>query len=298
MRDRVLIFGGSGMLGHKLSQVISKEVETFVTMRNGDLALAYPGVFSRTEVIDRVDAQNVESIDRAFQIANPTVVVNAVGVVKQIASSKDAVNSISVNSVFPHRLAERCVRNGIRLISVSTDCVFSGNKGNYAESDRPDPEDQYGRTKLLGEIEAENCLTIRTSIIGPQIQGEYSLLEWFLRQKGGCIKGFRKAIFTGWPTVELSEIIARVITRHRDLSGIFHIATQPITKFDLLSLINEAYKLNVEIAPDDVFDCNRSLNGERFQVETGIKARPWKELVQKMHEDSALYTVTACSNSK
>lgn len=295
MSDRVLIFGGSGMLGHKLSQVISKEAETFVTMRSPDLALKYPHAFGQSHVIDGIDVLDVESIDKAFQIANPTVVLNAVGIVKQISSSTDAVNTISLNSVFPHRLAERCVRRDIRLISISTDCVFSGRHGNYAETDRPDPEDQYGRAKLLGEVDAKNCLTIRTSIIGPQIQGEYSLLEWFLRQRGGSIKGYRKAIFTGWPTVELAEIIASVISRHRDLSGVFHVSTAPISKFELLSLINEVYKLNVEITPDDAFDCNRSLNSERFQAKTGIVAKPWKELVQKMYEDSALYTVPACS---
>ncbi len=295
MSDRVLIFGGSGMLGHKLSQVVSKEADTFVTMRSADLALKYPGVFGKTKVIEGVDAQNAESVDRAFQVASPTVVVNAVGIVKQIATSKDAVNSITVNSVFPHRLAERCVRDGIRLISISTDCVFSGNRGNYSEEDAPDPQDQYGRTKLLGEIDLPNCLTFRTSIIGPQIQGEYSLLEWFMRQKGGSIKGYRKAIFTGWPTIELAEIVTKVITLHRELSGIYHVATQPISKFELLSLINDAYELNVEIAPDDVFDCNRSLNGSQFQAKTGIVAKPWKELVQHMRADSALYSVLASS---
>jgi len=283
------------MLGHKLSQVISKEIDTFVTMRDVGLAEKFPGVFGKTRIIEGVDAQSVESIDRAFEISQPTVVVNAVGIVKQIASAKDAVNSITVNSVFPHRLAERCGRKDIRLISMSTDCVFSGGRGNYSETDRPDPEDQYGRTKLLGEIDSPNALTIRTSIIGPQIQGEYSLLEWFLRQKGGKIKGYRKAIFTGWPTVELAEIVAKVITRHRELNGIFHIATQPISKFELLSLINQAYELNVEIEPDDAFDCNRSLNGERFAVKTGIVAKAWPELVKRMREDSALYAVPARS---
>jgi dTDP-4-dehydrorhamnose reductase len=292
MSDRVLIFGGSGMLGHKLSQLVSKRADTFATLRNTDLSLKFPGVFARTHIIEDVDAQNVESIERAFRVADPSVVVNAIGIVKQISSSKDAVNSILVNSVLPHRLAESCSRKNVKLISISTDCVFSGNRGNYSETDRPDPEDQYGRTKLLGEVEAPN-LTIRTSIIGPQIQGEYSLLEWFLRQRGGKIKGYRKAIFTGWPTVVLAEIVAKIISEHRDLTGVYHVASQPISKFDLLSLINERFRLNVEIEPDDEFDCNRSLNGDRFQTKTGIVAEPWNELVQRMHEDSALYTVPA-----
>jgi len=281
------------MLGHKLSQVVSKCADTFVALRSSDLTLKFPSVFENSHVIEGVDAHSVESIDRAFRFANPTVVVNAIGIVKQVSSPKDAVNSISVNSVFPHRLAERCSSGSIKLISMSTDCVFSGSRGNYTEADKPDPEDQYGRTKLLGEVDEPNCLTIRTSIIGPQIQGDYSLLEWFLRQRGGKVKGYRKAIFTGWPTVVLAEIITRIIREHRDLAGVYHIATQPISKFDLLSLVNDQYQLSVEITPDDTFDCNRSLNGARFQAKTGIIAEPWEVLVRRMHEDSALYTVPA-----
>ncbi|MBC7997490.1 MAG: sugar nucleotide-binding protein, partial [Leptolyngbya sp.] len=171
MSDRVLIFGGSGMLGHKLGQIMSKRLETHVTLRDRALAERYPQIFRATSVIDGVDVLDAETVVRAFSIAKPTVVINAVGVVKQLDSSKNAITSISINSLFPHKLAELCAKKGARLITISTDCVFSGERGNYAETDRPDPEDMYGQSKLLGEVQTGNCLTIRTSIIGRQIQG-------------------------------------------------------------------------------------------------------------------------------
>lgn len=281
------------MLGHKLGQVMSKRFETHVTLRDLHLAERYPEIFSATSVIDGVDALDAETVLRAFSLAKPTVVVNAVGVVKQLDSSKDAITSISINSLFPHKLAELCAKNGARLITISTDCVFSGGRGNYAETDRPDPEDMYGQSKLLGEVQTGNCLTIRTSIIGRQIHGAHALLEWFLKQQGGRIQGYEKAIFTGWPTLELSNIISDIVVDHKNLSGLIHVASEPISKFDLLSLIRDVYGLTIDIEPDQTFRCDRSLNAENFRTLTGMRPKPWKELVAEMFEDQAPYPVPA-----
>jgi dTDP-4-dehydrorhamnose reductase len=293
MSDRVLILGGSGMLGHKLSQVISRKHDTCVTLRDRGLATKYPQFFQRAQIIDGVEAQDVESISRAFDEARPDVVVNSIGVVKQLDSSKDAVVSIGVNALFPHRLAELSALHGARLITISTDCVFSGNKGNYKESENPDPEDLYGRSKLLGEVQSGNALTIRTSIIGRQIYGAHALLEWFLSQQGRSIKGYKKAIFSGWPTLVLSEIIAGIIADRKDLKGVIHIASNPISKFDLLTLIRDRFGLNIEIEPSDEVDCNRSLDGELFRKLTGFETPAWGELVARMSDDQASYVVPA-----
>lgn len=293
MSDRVLIFGGSGMLGHKLSQVISAHHDTYVTLRNRAIATKYPQFFERARIIDGVDAQDTESILRAFAEARPDVVVNSIGVVKQLDSSKDALLSIGVNSLFPHRLAELCGKHGARLITISTDCIFSGRRGNYDESESSDADDLYGRSKLLGEVQSGNALTIRTSIIGRQIRGSHALLEWFLSQRGGVVKGYRKAIFTGWPTLVLSEIIARIINEHQDLKGVLHVASNPISKFELLSLIRDKFGLNIEIEPSDQLDCNRSLNGELFRKLTGFETPEWDELVTRMSDDQASYAVPA-----
>lgn len=293
MSDRVLIFGGSGMLGHKLSQVISQRFNAYVTLRDKGTAASYPQFFERAQIVDGVDALDVQSIAKAFEQARPDVVVNSIGVVKQLDTSKDAVVSISVNSLFPHRLADLCATHGARLITISTDCVFSGARGNYKESDSPDCEDLYGRSKLLGEVQSENALTIRTSIIGRQIHGSHALLEWFLSQRGGSVKGYRKAIFTGWPTLILSEIIAGIIEQHKDLNGVIHLPSNPISKFDLLTLIRDKFGLNIEIEPSDLLDCNRSLNGELFRKLTGFEPPDWEHLVSRMYDDQASYAVPA-----
>ncbi|PZM85292.1 MAG: SDR family NAD(P)-dependent oxidoreductase [Candidatus Melainabacteria bacterium] len=293
MSDRVLIFGGSGMLGHKLSQVISHSSDAFVTLRDKGTVASYPQFFERARVIDGVDAQDQQSVASAFQEVRPDVVINSIGVVKQLDTSNDAVISIGVNSLFPHRLAELCSMHGVRLITISTDCVFSGARGNYKETENPDCVDLYGRSKMLGEVQSENALTIRTSIIGRQIHGSHALLEWFLSQQGKTVKGYKKAIFTGWPTLILSEIIAEIIAKHRDLSGVMHIAANPISKFDLLTLIRDKFGLNIEIEPSDHLDCNRSLNGDLFKKLTGFQTPTWDELVSRMYEDQASYTVPA-----
>lgn len=291
MSDRVLIFGGSGMLGHKLSQVISRHTDTYVTLRDRGIATKYPQFFQHARIIEAVDALDAESIARAFEEARPDVVINAIGVVKQLATAKDAQVSIGVNSLFPHRLVEFCTAGGARLIHISTDCVFSGSEGDYRESNNADPEDLYGRSKLLGEVHSGNALTIRTSIIGRQICGSHALLEWFLAQEGGRIKGYKKAIFTGWPTLALSEIIAKILVEHQDLKGIIHVPSNPISKFDLLTLIKDKFDLNIEIEPSDQVDCNRSLNGDLFRRLTDFKTPSWEQLVSKMLEDQASYAV-------
>lgn len=281
------------MLGHKLSQVISKKFETHVTMRDRAVAVANPQFFDKATLIEDVDAQDFESISRAFSEARPSVVINSIGAVKQLATAKDALVSIGVNSLFPHKLSALCAESGARLITISTDCVFSGGKGNYKESENPDPEDLYGRSKLLGEVQSGNALTIRTSIIGRQIYGSHALLEWFLSQQGKRVNGYTKAIFTGWPTLVLSEIIADVISDHPSLKGVLHVAANPISKFDLLSLIRDKFGLDIEIEPSEQLDCNRSLNGDQFNSLTGFKAPDWTELVDRMQSDQASYVVPA-----
>lgn len=291
MSKRVLVLGGSGMLGHKVNQVLSRKHETFVTLRDKELALAYPAIFSQANIIDRVDAQDSDSIARAFSLAKPDVVVNCIGVVKQLDTSKDSIISISVNSLFPHQVALKCASIGARLITISTDCVFSGKEGNYSESDKPDPEDLYGNSKLLGEVASGEALTIRTSIIGRQIQGTHALLEWFLKQKGGLANGYKHAIFTGFPTLILAHIIDELIEKHPRLTGIRHVAAQPISKFELLSLINRIFGLGVELLPEEKFNCNRSLNASLFQSETGMVPESWETMIEKMYQDQASYLV-------
>ena len=288
MDSRVLILGGSGMLGHKVNQVLSREVETAVTFRREP----HHGILSLMESARKiwpVTAEDIETAASAIDDFNPSVVVNCIGVVKQLAAGKDPITCITVNSLFPHQLENLCRSRGIRLICISTDCVFSGQRGGYIETDVSDAADLYGRTKFLGEVSREGTLTLRTSIIGRELVGAHGLVEWFLSQGGRTIRGFSKAVFSGVTTQVLANTILHVLTEHTSLHGVYHVAAAPISKCDLLTITRDVYDLDVTIEADDLFVCDRSLNGSRFNVATGIETPCWQDMIQDMHDDPTPY---------
>jgi dTDP-4-dehydrorhamnose reductase len=256
--------------------------EVYGTVRSEDGA-RYFSDRAAGQVISGVDVENQDSLLRAFSIGRPEVVVNCIGLVKQLADAKDPLLAVPINTLFPHRLARLCDVVGARLIHISTDCVFSGSKGLYLESDFPDADDLYGRTKLLGEVDYPNAITLRTSIIGHEVVGGRSLLGWFLAQHGS-IKGFKKAVFSGLPTVELSRVVRDVVLPRPALRGVYHVAAQPIDKYALLRLVAKVYDKQIEIVPDVSLVIDRSLNAERFRLATGYVAPAWPELVTGMHE--------------
>lgn len=286
---KVLILGGSGMLGHKLWQTLSERFDTYVTFRRPPALFAPFGIFDPARTIGGISAQDFDGLVSALAHTRPDVVVNCVGIVKQDAAAKDPYQSINVNALFPHRLAQACGAAGARLIHVSTDCVFTGRRGNYSESDASDAEDIYGRTKWLGEVDYQHSLTIRTSMVGRELEGTHGLVEWFISQRGKSVRGFRRAVFSGFTTGALASIIANVITDSPQLRGIWHVAAEPINKFDLLTLVNEAFELDVQIEPDESFECDRSLNGERFRQATGFVPAPWPEMIDSMARDATPY---------
>lgn len=286
---RILILGGSGMLGHKLYQTVKPDLETYVTVRGPAGAYSHLNIFDPACVVGDVAAEDFAAVQRALAFVQPEVVVNCIGIVKQDAAAKNPIASIGVNSLFPHRLAQTVRAQGARLIHLSTDCVFSGSRGAYAEDALPDPPDLYGRSKLLGEVDSEGCLTIRTSMIGRELKGSHGLIEWFLSQTGGHVRGFTRAIFSGFTTSALAAIIARIITYHPKLTGVWHVAAEPISKFDLLTLFKQTYGLAIEIEPDGTFACDRSLNGVRFRETTGIEAPTWPAMIEQMHADPTPY---------
>ncbi|MDD5265377.1 MAG: SDR family oxidoreductase [Candidatus Bipolaricaulis sp.] len=260
----LLVLGSSGMLGHKLCQVASQSIETIGIGR------------------ERVDARDIRTAERALADTRPDVVVNCIGIVKQSPLAQDPLESITVNALFPHQLATICRDVGARLIHLSTDCVFSGRKGMYSEADRPDPVDSYGMTKLLGEVDEPGCLTIRTSMIGRELGSARGLLEWFLGQRGQTVHGYRQAIFSGFTTTALSKIIVETIIPHPELQGIWHVASSPISKHELLTKLNEAYSVGAEIVPDDEVVCDRSLDGSKFNAATGFVPPSWDEMIAEM----------------
>ena len=284
---KLLILGGAGMLGHKLWQGASSHVETWATVRDAR-ALPDDAVFDRRRLISGVQAEPFDTVVRAFATVRPDVVVSCIGVVKQRDEGKDPVASLTVNSLFPHRLAALCAAAGVRLIHVSTDCVFEGRTGGYRESDVPDAADLYGRTKQLGEVSGAGALTLRTSIIGRELGTAQGLVEWFLRQKERA-PGFRQAVFSGLTTNELSRVILRVVDAYAGLDGIYHVASSPINKYDLLVLLNDAFGRGLTIEPDDSLRIDRSLDGTRFGNATGYSAPAWPDMVADMAADPTPY---------
>jgi dTDP-4-dehydrorhamnose reductase len=285
----LLVLGGSGMLGHKLCQAASDRMEIAATVRETRPAAEALGLPKQVRMIGGVDAADLASVERAVASAQPDVVVNCIGIVKQSPLAQDPIASIAVNALFPHQLARIGRESGARLIHLSTDCVFSGRKGHYVEGDPSDAEDLYGRSKLLGEVDESHAMTLRTSMIGRELRGANGLVEWFLSQKGTSVRGFRRSIFSGFTTTALSRIILDVVTSHPEMTGVWHVAAEPISKHELLSMINDVYDLGIAIEADDSVVCDRSLDGSQFAARTGFAALSWRTMIEEMAEDPTPY---------
>jgi len=286
----ILILGGNGMLGHMACRILSKNHKVFATGRSPLNAKSplFP-LFSKNQWLSDVDAWHWDSIVSAFEKAKPQVVINCIGVVKQLEEAKNPLISIEINSLFPHRLAALCGLSHAKLIHISTDCVFSGNKGMYTELDNPDPVDLYGRSKLLGEVSQNDALTLRTSIIGRQLTGTTGLVEWFFSQKNKTIKGYTKAIYSGLTTQVLCSVIETIITQQSSLSGLYQVASEPINKYDLLYDINKRFNLNITVQPDNWVAIDRSLNGTHFTKRTGITIPSWGDMLETLKSDNNYY---------
>jgi dTDP-4-dehydrorhamnose reductase len=279
---RILVLGISGMLGHTAFSLLSRlpDVEVFGTARS-EAARARLGPSLRQNVIVGVDVLDQDALLGALARIRPDVVLNCVGLIKQLENANDPLAALPLNALFPHRLRRACELLGARLIHVSTDCVFSGAKGNYKESDIPDATDLYGRSKLLGEVAEKNSITLRTSIIGRELSGNNGLVEWFLSEKGK-VRGFTKAIFSGFTTDELVRVIVQHVLPNPQLSGLWHVSSAPIAKHDLLTLVRDVYGTEVQIEPDDTLKIDRSLNSDRFRAETGYSPPTWAQMITAM----------------
>jgi dTDP-4-dehydrorhamnose reductase len=280
MTETVMVLGASGMLGHRLVKWLAPRAPVVAVSRSGTPDAARSGARDA-----RVESLAPETLTRLVDEYRPQTVINAVGVVKQRPEALDAVVTISVNSLLPHQLAAACGDGGARLIHFSTDCVFSGSRGAYDESDLPDARDLYGRSKILGEVSGPGCLTLRTSMIGPELNRRLGLLEWARSQAGRQVQGYRQAVFSGLPTICLAQVVAMLLADYPDMEGLFHVAAEPISKYDLLHLINDRYRLALDIVPTDAPACDRSLDGTSFRERTGFVAEPWPVLVDMMARD-------------
>lgn len=282
---RVLVLGATGMLGSAIFRTLSEDgrYKATGTVRSRYSMSHYPEHLHSSLITD-VDADRPNSLENAFLLTAPDVVINCIGIIKHLEGSQDPLTVLPVNSLLPHRLARISKIAKARFIHISTDCVYNGMDGGYQEADKPNASDLYGISKALGEVKTEGSLTIRTSIVGPELSGKTSLLEWFLSQKG-VVQGYTKAVFSGLPTNELAEIIKDYVIPNHGLSGLYNVSSSPIDKYTLLNLIKSIYeKTDVEIVKSESVVVNRSLNSKAFSQATGYVAPDWPVLIQKMRK--------------
>ena len=283
---RLLILGGSGMLGHQLWRGLHAQHDTWVTLRRPVADFAVHNLFDEAKAIQLDDITDDTALERALGQAKPEAVINCVGLIKQRDEASDEALTLRVNAEFPHRLAKRCGEAGARLIHFSTDCIFAGTKGNYTESDPSDAADLYGQSKHQGEVADAHCVTLRTSVIGHELGTNLALLDWFLSQRGQAISGFTKAIYSGFTTLEMARIVDRILTQHPALSGVWHVASESISKFALLQLCREKLGWEGVIEPNDEFVCDRSLNADRFNQATGYTPPSWEAMISELAQQS------------
>ena len=283
-RTKILVLGASGMLGNAILRVFAESdgFEVFGTVRSSYAQKLLPYSMQQY-LVAGVDIENLDSLLPVFGQFQPDVVINCIGLVKQLSDANDPLSAIPLNSLLPHRLARLCSVANARFVHMSTDCVFSGTTGMYTESDTSDAKDLYGRTKLLGEVDYPNAVTLRTSIIGHELQGARSLVGWFLAQTGP-VKGYKKAIFSGLPTVEIARLIRDYVLPNPRLHGLYHVSADPISKYDLLRLVADIYGKSIDIEVDDSYVIDRSLDSSRFRSITGFRPKPWGELVKSMKD--------------
>lgn len=279
----VLVLGASGMLGNAVLGLFtaSPEFRVVGSVRMPASIRLFPEAL-RSSLVSGVDVENSDSLVRLFATVRPKVVVNCIGLVKQLAEADDPLSALPINSLLPHRLARLCELTGARLIHMSTDCIFAGAQGMYSEEDPSDAKDLYGRSKFLGEVDYAHAVTLRTSIIGHELASAHGLVGWFLAQQGS-VKGFRRAVFSGLPTVELARVIRDIVIPHPELRGVHHVSAAPINKFDLLTLIAQVYGKQIDIVPDEKLVIDRSLDSSRFHSLTGYTPADWPELIRSMH---------------
>jgi dTDP-4-dehydrorhamnose reductase len=280
---RVLVLGANGMIGNAMLRVLSENEGWAVigVVRDKSYKQYFPKQIA-SRIITGVDLVGSNALLDLFAATKPDVVVNCAGLTKHVPQGKDLYSLIEMNAQLPNRLMKLCSLLGARLIQVSTDCVFSGSKGKYRETDVADAQDSYGRSKVLGEVNGPGCVTLRTSTIGHEINTKYGLLEWFLSQER-C-KGFERAIFSGMPSNIFAQVVRDVVVPDTSLNGLYHVAGPSISKLELLKIIADIYQVPIEIIPDEEFVIDRSLDASCFFEETGYSSPSWSEMVSAMYE--------------
>jgi dTDP-4-dehydrorhamnose reductase len=280
----VLVLGATGMLGSVVLRFFAQSpgYSAMGSVRSPDAVHLLPKAM-HGHIVSGIDVHDMDSVLRLFEQVRPDIAINCTGLVKQLAGGNDPLAALPINSLFPHRLLRLCKVTGTRLIHISTDCVFDGAKGMYTESDVADAKDVYGLSKYLGEVRDPQAITLRTSIIGPELRGAHGLVGWFLEQRDRA-KGFTRAIFSGLPTVELARVMRDFVIPRADMNGLYHVSAEPISKHDLLLLVAREYGKSIEVVPEGSLVIDRSLDSTRFRANTSYVPPSWPQLVRAMRE--------------
>lgn len=281
---KILIIGASGMIGSTLLKFLSikNNHSIFATIKSPN-SFKIPNFSGNYQLFSDLDVENKNDLENIYIKNNPDVVINCVGIVKQSKEIKNNFKVISLNSLLPHYLKNLCTKYSARFINISSDCVFSGSRGNYLEDDLPDATDLYGRSKILGEVYSKNAITLRTSLIGHELNNTYGILEWFLSQSNN-VEGYQKAIFSGLTVTEFARIINDYVLPNKKLTGLYHLSSVPICKYDLLMLIKQIYGKRINVIPDDKkVMINRSLNSSKFRKATGFLPKSWSQMIKEMN---------------
>lgn len=282
---RILILGGTGMLGHILWKRLPLHFpDTYTTIHKGKQDYGGDHLFAGSRVIDYIDVTDFSLLEGVLRGIKPDIVLNCIGLTKRRENTQAPVPSIVLNALFPHRLAKLTKDLGVRFIHFSTDCVFDGKTGNYKDESQTNAITLYGRTKALGEVRGSHILTLRSSFIGKELCKATELLEWFLSQKT-VVRGFKNAIYTGLTTLELYRVVEKLLLDYPDASGLYNLSSEPINKFDLLKLIGEKMHHDVEIIPDETFHCDRSLESTRFRKEFHYTPPAWTAMVEELSQE-------------
>jgi len=281
--------GASGMLGHTLLRRLGESFSVAGTVRGDPARWSSHPALGGARLIGEVDAAKPDGVARALDREAPDVVLNCIGMIKQAEHGQDPRACITLNALFPHQLAALCRERSVRLIHFSTDCVFSGRRGSYVEDDVPDATDVYGRSKALGEVTGAGCVTLRSSIIGPELARGASLLDWFLSQRGGRISGFAHAIFSGFTTSAMADVVRLVVETTPPADGLWHVSSDPISKYDLLKLVDRALGLGIRIDRDEAFHCDRSLDSSRFRRAFQYRPPSWPQMIDSLRDDLRMY---------
>jgi dTDP-4-dehydrorhamnose reductase len=287
---RVCVLGAGGLLGHMLIRVLGETIDVYGTTRESrSISSPLARFLPQNKWIDKVDASKFESINKVFDTADFDIAINCIGLIKQRNVQTTHHEMMLINAEFPHRLAQVANQRSVRVIHISTDCVFSGEKGNYVETDKPDPVDNYGKSKLLGELNDAKNLTLRTSHIGRELTIRKSFIEWLLSQKGGQVEGYGHAIYSGLTSQELARLIRELLTTNKGLTGMFHVSSQPISKLEIINKLNELLNLKINVIADSKVQINRSLNSDKFRLATNLAPNNWDQMLSDFCKDQKNY---------